>query len=314
MDRINLLQMVSKYVRRGWIPIPIRPREKAPQVKGWPLLRLKEHDLAQHFSHSANVGILLGQSSSWLVDIDLDSMEAVNFADTFLPRTGAVFGRTSKPSSHRLYYCSGVKTVSFQDPIDGTMIVEIRSGPGPVQTIFPPSIHPSGEQIGWAAFEEPVSVEPQELLRRASLLASYCLLARHLPPDQAPPADVPPDRWPFDRLPPELRAVAMEWVGASGPSPQPSIGANKPMSTDLYVEIAPEGERTAMDKVAQVDAVQRYIEQAGFKLKRPTPYQLKYGRASYFPTKMKIMIDGDPSPRLGQSPDDFLRLIRDKRT
>ena len=86
------------------------------------------------------------------------------------------------------------------------------------------------------------------------------------------------------------------------------------MSTDIYVTLDPADKPTAMDKIAQVDAVQRYIEQAGFKLRRPTPYQLKYGRASYFPTKKKIMFDGDPNPRLGQSPDDFLRLIRENQT
>ena len=185
MDRISFLQMVSDYVGRGWSPVPVVRGRKIPILKGWPSLRLKEHDLAEHFCRDANVGIILGQSSSWLVDVDLDSPEAVNFADRFLPPTGAVFGRTSKPRSHRLYYCKGVETEQVQDPIDNKMVVEIRSGPGSVQTIFPPSIHPSGEQIKWAASEEPASVEPQELRRCVSLLASYCLLVRYLPADQA---------------------------------------------------------------------------------------------------------------------------------
>jgi hypothetical protein len=312
-DRISLLQMVSDYVGQGWSPVPVARGQKAPKLKGWPSLRLKEHDLAEHFGRDANVGIILGQSSSWLVDVDLDSPEAVNFADRFLPPTGAVFGRTSKPRSHRLYYCRGVKTEQFQDPIDNKMVVEIRSGPGPLQTIFPPSIHPSGEQIKWAASEEPASVEPQRLRRCVSLLASYCLLVRYLHADQAPPGDVSPDSWLYEGLPPEIRVVAIEWAGVSGRSSEPPIGAIQPMPIDIYVTLDPADKPAAMDKIAQVDAVQRYIEQAGYKIKRPAPYHLKYGRISYFPTKMKIMIDGDPKPLLSQSPDDFLRLIRAKR-
>ena len=312
-DRISLLQMVSDYVGRGWSPVPVARGQKAPKLKGWPSLRLKEHDLAEHFGRDANVGIILGQSSSWLVDVDLDSPEAVNFADRFLPPTGAVFGRTSKPRSHRLYYCKGVETEQVQDPIDNKMVVEIRSGPGPLQTIFPPSIHPSGEQIKWAASEEPASVEPQRLRRCVSLLASYCLLVRYLHADQAPPGDVSPDSWLFEGLPPEIRVVAIEWAGVSGRSSEPPIGAIQPMPIDIYVTLDPADKPAAMDKIAQVDAVQRYIEQAGYKIKRPAPYHLKYGRISYFPTKMKIMIDGDPKPLLSQSPDDFLRLIRAKR-
>ena len=92
-----------------------------------------------------------------------------------------------------------------------------------------------------------------------------------------------------------------------------TVGAIQPMPIDIYVTLDPADKPAAMDKIAQVDAVQRYIEQAGDKIKRPAPYHLKYGRISYFPTKMKIMIDGDPKPLLSQSPDDFLRLIRAKR-
>lgn len=46
---------------------------------------------------------MLGTPSGGLVDVDLDSPEAVCLAPHVLPETGATFGRASKPRSHFLY-------------------------------------------------------------------------------------------------------------------------------------------------------------------------------------------------------------------
>ena len=51
----------------------------------------------------ANIGILMGKPSGGLVDIDIDNTDALRFADRFLPKTNCVFGRQSKPRSHRIY-------------------------------------------------------------------------------------------------------------------------------------------------------------------------------------------------------------------
>src|SRR5262249_20789517 len=50
-----------------------------------------------------NVGVLLGEPSGGLIDIDLDCREAVELAASLLPHTGAVFGRSSKRRSHHVY-------------------------------------------------------------------------------------------------------------------------------------------------------------------------------------------------------------------
>ena len=71
-----------------------------------------------------------------------------------LPATSAQFGRASKPRSHRLYRSPGAQTRKFIDPVRRSMLVEIRSDGG-LQTVFPPSVHPSGETIEWAAEDDP---------------------------------------------------------------------------------------------------------------------------------------------------------------
>jgi Helix-turn-helix len=70
--------------------------------------------------HPCNIGVILGQSSGGLADDDLDCPEANEFADKILPATPSIFGRKSKPGSHRVYRVAGnVPTVKFLDPVSG---------------------------------------------------------------------------------------------------------------------------------------------------------------------------------------------------
>jgi len=173
------LRAAFKYLERGWSPIPVPRGQKNPNFPGWLEVRLTREELHNRFSHGENIGILLGEPSCWLVDIDLDCMEAVTLAGLFLPDTGAIFGRPGRPKSHRLYVAEGAKTRKFETKADG-MIVEIRSTGG--QTIFPPSTHQgTGEPIGWDRENEPSPVTPAELETAVSRLAAASLLARHWP-------------------------------------------------------------------------------------------------------------------------------------
>jgi len=107
---------------------------------------MKEDDVDDYFNDEpSNIGIILGEASGWLVDIDLDCPEAVIIADQFLPHTPMKHGRPSAPNSHWWYTCEGVKTEKFRD--SDTTLVEIRSTGG--QTVAPPSMHKSGELITW---------------------------------------------------------------------------------------------------------------------------------------------------------------------
>lgn len=140
----NLLDAARWYLARGYAPIPVPAGSKIPVLKGWTDLRLADADLPQHFNGTGNIGVLLGEPSGWLVDVDLDCEEAVALAPEFLPPTGAKSGRPGKRASHWWYVCEGAKTRKHQDPASKKMIVELRSTGA--QTVVGPSMHPSGEQ------------------------------------------------------------------------------------------------------------------------------------------------------------------------
>src|SRR4051812_20725228 len=106
--------------------VPIPPRTKAPQLDDWQTLRLSESEVDRHFAARSNIGVILGDPSGGLVDVDLDHQLAVELADEFLPPTNSEFGRPSKRRSHRLYLVDGAKTHQRSVKPHG-MIVEIRS-------------------------------------------------------------------------------------------------------------------------------------------------------------------------------------------
>src|SRR4051794_23043553 len=104
--------------------VPVLAGEKCPTCKGWPEVRLNREQADQHLGAGSNIALRVGCISGGLVDADLDSVEALAWADLYLPVTGAVFGRASKPRSHRLYRSPGAVFASFADPLDGTMLLE----------------------------------------------------------------------------------------------------------------------------------------------------------------------------------------------
>jgi hypothetical protein len=176
---MNSLDRALGYIRRGFAPIPIPSGKKGPRTRSWQNLRITEATAPNYFSGTCNIGVILGQPSSGLIDIDLDCPEAIDLAPTILPITEAIFGRASKPRSHRLYRVHGAaQTEKFCDPINGGTLLELR-GDGGFQTVFPGSIHPSGEPIEWEEEGEPAPVDAGELAKKAGYLAAGCLVKRY---------------------------------------------------------------------------------------------------------------------------------------
>src|SRR4051812_6123904 len=85
-----------EYIERGFAPIPVEPGGKAG-IGRWDKLRITRETAARHFTAKHNIGLLLGEPSGGLTDIDLDCLEAIAAAPTFLPPTNMISGRTSKP-------------------------------------------------------------------------------------------------------------------------------------------------------------------------------------------------------------------------
>jgi Bifunctional DNA primase/polymerase, N-terminal len=184
----SILEIALEYIERGWNPVPIPFREKGPTGNGWQA-RVITADTAPQFFNGGplNIGVILGPTSSGLTDIDLDCPEAIALAPYILPATDAVFGRQSKPASHFLYTTALAGVVNkaaqrFKDPMPNAMMVELRVGGAKgAQTVFPGSIHESGEAIIWVKNGEPAAVDSEELQRRVRELAAYCLIVRHWP-------------------------------------------------------------------------------------------------------------------------------------
>src|ERR1039457_2016449 len=110
------------------------------------------------------MGVLLGERG--LADVDLDCGEAIVAAASLAPDTDMIFGRQSKPASHRFYWSDPPARVKkYLDPVDKACLVELRGlkadGTRGLQTVVPPSVHEQGEEIRFeAGFDrEPANIE-----------------------------------------------------------------------------------------------------------------------------------------------------------
>ena len=188
------LETALDYIRRGWSPTPVLHKSKRPLKDEWQTLRITEADARQWFNGEAqNIGVMLGEASAGLVDVDLDSDEAVRAGGYFLPRT-LCFGRTSKPCSHWLYQSDLWQTedkaeIQFKfatgkgEDRKEQMILELRIGGGGkgAQTVFPGSVHTSGEPITWDEKEAVARADGGSLKQWCARAAAAALIAAHFP-------------------------------------------------------------------------------------------------------------------------------------
>jgi hypothetical protein len=215
----STLSAAQGYARLGWRVVPVPSGEKAARCKGWPDLIIKPEDLPRYFGNGGNIAIRVGSSSGNLIDVDLDCFGAIILADIYLPVTGAQFGRSSKPRSHRLFIAPGARFESFADPITGEMLVELRADGqtgGAHLTTVPPSTA-DGERREWYGDTiTPAAVDARILRRRVVLLAMACLVRHYISESasERPAPDFPRLLWEFDH---ELGRAAYRWLGQPDP-------------------------------------------------------------------------------------------------
>lgn len=188
------------YRDRGYQVIPVPHRSKNPGIVDWPQLRLSREDVEKQFADQMNVGVLLGEPSGWIVDVDIDHPKALEIADQYLPQTPAVFGRPGNPRSHRIYrVTTPVATKKYKSKSAGT-IIELRSTGQ--QTVFPPSTHECGEAIAWESDgAEPALVDPEQLLAAVKAIADQVKIelgekAKPAAPKEKPHSQVKSDAEP----------------------------------------------------------------------------------------------------------------------
>ena len=169
------------YLGAGWQPISMPVRTKSPEPrKGWQNERWTLADVPAQFPKDSNIGLLLGEASNGLADLDFDCSEAIALAPMVAPATGFKSGHASKPFSHWWYKGVPVPEHKKFKDVDGTCLMELRTVG---QTVVPPSLHQdTGEEIIWhEADGAPATVAGAELSRIAGELAAATLTVRHYP-------------------------------------------------------------------------------------------------------------------------------------
>lgn len=175
--------------RLGWVPVPIVGKQKRPALPAWQHQEYTDEAAVEETFKAAQqahddpigIGLVLGEPSGGLVDVDLDHPKALRLKDLFLPHTDMVSGRATTRRSHHWYICTDDlpgSTKRYSMP-DGTVSVELRTTGG--QTVIPPSIHPSGEPYiwesdPWGGEEGPARVQGRLLGVRVATLAMGCVL------------------------------------------------------------------------------------------------------------------------------------------
>lgn len=124
------------------------------------------------------------------VDVDTDNPTLLAALDYFLPHTAHVWGRKSRPRTHRLYEVTGCGDLfqpsdfGFLDVIKKhpEINVEIRGGEAKnaEYSLLPGSLHPSGEVYTWhdvaAARSTPVAVDALKLVSGVRMACIAALL------------------------------------------------------------------------------------------------------------------------------------------
>ena len=201
----------KSYIARGWAVVEVPFKSKEPSGgKGWQNIIIAELNLDKHFppGELRNIGVHLGPKSHGLIDIDHDCPEAIIASNYLMPPTKAIFGRASARCAHRIYRYEGEapefnkSKIPFEDlhrskakergePVDGkAMILEVRCGGNnkAAQSIFPASVHESGEPIEWerGCDGAPLLItDAEEFLRCARETAAAALIGRYMPAEGA---------------------------------------------------------------------------------------------------------------------------------
>lgn len=176
----------KKYLQRGFRLIKFQHKQKGPtgvDAVDWPNKYIDSED---GYEDDRNWGVLLGieiEQGRFLVDVDFDWQDGLPLSRRILPATAFAFGRGDRKVTHA-FYTSAVPLPArrYEDVGTGGVLVELRgttrNGAIGLQTMLPPSIHPSGEQVELRIDGDIAHFEDIE--RKITLYAIACILWKHL--------------------------------------------------------------------------------------------------------------------------------------
>lgn len=177
---------LTRYLSSGFRLVFYPTRTKGPTgtaAVGW----TSRSDVAEDYHDGDNVGVFTGHEITpgrFLVDVDFDWTDGVPLARRILPPAGFGFGRASRHISHAFYTTSAPQALKVFKDVTGESIVELRGtkadGTVGLQTMLPPSIHPSGEVV--TLRHEGEITHDDSVPARVLLYAVAGILFKHLGP------------------------------------------------------------------------------------------------------------------------------------
>ncbi len=187
---IDLLKSVDCFTVR------VPEGQKDPGHYGWDPKAMSQEKSNQNLhrveNSSDNLGLHLFNN---VVDVDIDTDDPFTLAaiDYFLPHTPHIWGRKSKPRTHRLY--TVVSQNGLFDPREHKFLsvaaqideirVELRGGDqsNGQYSLLPGSIHPSGETYEWSdpssARTTPIAIPLERLIYATKCAMVASLIARY---------------------------------------------------------------------------------------------------------------------------------------
>lgn len=185
----------------GLIPVRVRPKQKDP-YPDWDPRQAATADKELLLKYlvdnpEANIGALFAGRYVDL-DIDNDNKDLEEALAYFLPRTPYVWGRKSKPRSHRVFslnldferaeYARILRTIKNLTPDKvgkNSFSLELRGGKPETGlfSVLPGSIHPSGEEYQWDEATDPTVGAPfisiHSLMRSLRLAVCAAIISQY---------------------------------------------------------------------------------------------------------------------------------------
>ncbi len=140
----NVASVAEHYISKGFAVTPAHGKEA--HLSDWQNRKISVEEIPKFFPPGVNIGLVCGELSGWLTDIDFDTEESVTAGHYLLPETRKS-GRENSPYSHRWYICEGIESQDFLN-LENRKVVEIRSTGR--MTLAHPSKHPEdGDTYIW---------------------------------------------------------------------------------------------------------------------------------------------------------------------
>lgn len=144
-----MLDEALAYARLGFKVLPLKNKDKIPILQEWPKYASSEESqiLSWFEGTASNIGIQLGPRSG-IVDIEFDTDEGKRSADRLIGDAITPTYTSGSRSVHRIFkWWEGLP----DQAVVKLLGIEIRIGGGNrgAQSVFPPSVHPSGSIYRW---------------------------------------------------------------------------------------------------------------------------------------------------------------------